>query len=218
MKTKAIITVISGLVLGSITTQAAQYAIFNANSGPATETLWANVDGSLMDGTGFVAIGYFGAGVVVTDIPSLLANVANFTATQTHTPGNSNAATIFSGPGYVAQDYSLFALNTGSNPLIGRSVYAIASNAANLLGATDSNGFSMFLVDTIKDDGATDNQYTANPRDATPIIGELGTFTGDPAGQGSGTYTTLKLVTVPEPSAALLGALGALGLLRRRRN
>jgi MYXO-CTERM domain-containing protein len=46
---------------------------------------------------------------------------------------------------------------------------------------------------------------------------------GDPSAIFGGTTpvvggTILNLTTVPEPSAALLGAVGALGLLRRRRN
>ncbi len=50
------------------------------------------------------------------------------------------------------------------------------------------------------------------------LSGGTGTFIGDAnfAG-GEGSYNTLKLATVPEPSAAILGAIGALGLLRRRR-
>lgn len=216
MKTKALLLAVAGLILGSASSQAAQYALFNANAGPSTDTLWANVDGSLMDGGGFVTIGYFADGVVVTDIPSLLANVGTFTALQTHTPNTSNGSTIFSGPGYVAQDYSSFPLVAAGNALIGRSLYAIASDAATLAAATNANGFSMFFVDTIKEDSPVENQYTANPAGVVPVIGQLGTFTGD-AGLGDGTYTTLQLVVVPEPSAALLGAFGVLGLLRRRR-
>ncbi len=50
-----------------------------------------------------------------------------------------------------------------------------------------------------------------------------GVAAGDPAASFGGTTplvggTILNLNNVPEPSAALLGALGALGLLRRRRN
>lgn len=43
----------------------------------------------------------------------------------------------------------------------------------------------------------------------------LGSFNG--AGANSATGGSLVLNNVPEPSAALLGAIGALGLLRRRR-
>jgi hypothetical protein len=38
------------------------------------------------------------------------------------------------------------------------------------------------------------------------------------AASGGQPISGFQLAAVPEPSAALLGALGALGLLRRRRN
>jgi MYXO-CTERM domain-containing protein len=172
-----------------------------------------------MDGSGFVTIGYFAAGVNVADIdtiPELIAQLGTFTALQTATPNVSGAGTIFAGPGYVAEDFSIYPLVTAISSLLGRSLYALASDATNLASVTSGSGFSLFFVDTIKEDSPVENQYTANPAGISPIIGTLGTFTGDP-GLGEGTYTTLKMSVVPEPSAALLGALGALGLLRRRR-
>lgn len=45
----------------------------------------------------------------------------------------------------------------------------------------------------------------------------FGTEVGNPATSASGGYRSAALAPVPEPSAALLGMLGALGLLRRRR-
>lgn len=46
----------------------------------------------------------------------------------------------------------------------------------------------------------------------------FGTEIGNPSTTASGTYRAAAIAAVPEPSAALLGAIGALGLLRRRRN
>ena len=43
----------------------------------------------------------------------------------------------------------------------------------------------------------------------------LGTEVGNPSGSSAGRYGAVQLV--PEPSVAILGALGALGLIRRRR-
>lgn len=45
----------------------------------------------------------------------------------------------------------------------------------------------------------------------------LGTEVGNPSTTASGRYNAALITAVPEPSAALLGAIGALGLLRRRR-
>ena len=98
-------------------------------------------------------------------------------------------------------------------------LYAIVSNATSLAAATTLNAFSLFEVTTIKDDDRFEQNYIANPAGVTPIIGELGLYDDavNSFGLGAGNYTTLKLVGVPEPSTALLGAISALGLLRRRR-
>ncbi len=62
-----------------------------------------------------------------------------------------------------------------------------------------------------------EKEYTINPSGLIPLIGTLGIYNGD-AGGGEGEYKTLKTTLIPEPSAALLGSLGVLVLLRRRRN
>ena len=219
MKMKKTLIVASALVAGALTSNAASYALFNVAGGPGVDTLWANADGTLMNGNGFVTMGYFATNPLTTDIDTIAELVAlksTFTAVQTATPGLS---INFAAAGYLAEDaVSSGALITGANSgLIGRKLYAIASNAADLASATELNYFSLFEVATIGDDSPIEQQYVANPAGVTPIIGELDSGDFGDLGLGEGTYTTLKLVGVPEPSAALLGALGALGLLRRRR-
>jgi hypothetical protein len=219
MKLKKTLIVASALVAGALTSNAATYSIANLQSGPSTDTLWANADGTLMNGAGFVTIGYFGSAVLTTDIDTIAELVAlksTFTAVQTATPGQS---TMFAAPGYISEDPTESVSITGSNALIGRKLYAIASNAASLAAATALNAFSLFEFGTIVDDVPFEQSYVANPAGVTPIIGELGSYNDseNALGLGAGTYTTLKLVGVPEPSAALLGACGVLGLLRRRR-
>ena len=220
MKLKYTIAVASALLAAALTSNAAQYAIFNYTNGPGTDTLFANSDNTLMDGTGIVTMGYFASGVTVADIDTigeLFALKGSFTSVQTAIPGTSEALTA---PGFLAEDYTSSGGNiTGSNALIGRMLYAIATDAESLSAATLTSGYALFTVGTIMDDIPSENAYVANPAGgATIIIGELdsGDF-GDLGGLGEGTYTTLKLVSVPEPSAALLGAVGTLGLLRRRR-
>jgi hypothetical protein len=115
---------------------------------------------------------------------------------------------------------------SSSSALIGRSIYSIITDASSLASATSSNLFAVVKIGTISADELGDNTYTSNPAGLTPIIGSNDTFTGDlgldfdgPGGEpglGTQTYTTLKLV--PEPTTTLLGAIGALALLRRRRN
>ena len=219
MKLKKTLIVASALLAGALTSNAATYAIINVTSGPGSDTLWANVDGTLMNGTGFVTMGYFATNPLTTDIDTIAELVAlksTFTAVQTATPGLS---VNFAAPGFLAEEAVSVSSITGANALIGRKLYAIASNASSLAAATELNAFSLFEFATIVDDVPFEQNYVANPAGATPIIGELGVYDDSTGalGLGEGTYTTLKLVGVPEPSAALLGAFGVLGLLRRRR-
>jgi len=218
MKLKKTLIVASALVAGALTSNAATYSLFNVAGGPGVDTLWANLDGSLMNGTGFVTMGYFATNPLTTDIDTIAELVAlksTFTAVQTATPGLS---ATFEAAGYLAEDADSSATSiTGSNALIGRKLYAIASNASSLAAATALDAFSLFEVATIGDDSPIEQSYVANPNGVTPIIGELDSGDFGDLGLGEGTYTTLKLVGVPEPSAALLGAFGVLGLLRRRR-
>jgi hypothetical protein len=200
--------------------QAATVTIANAQGGAGTDTLWANADGSLMT-TGKVSVGYFGSDVTVDQIDTiaeLFSKLGGFTILASATPGSSAP---IAAPGYLME---LPPTSFSPAALVDRTLYAIATNASSLSAATISSAYSMFAFNIVIDDEPLPQDYTANPAGITPIIGSLDTFTGDPGGAAtvnfgeaaSGNYTTLKLV--PEPSSMLLGAVGALGLLRRRRN
>jgi hypothetical protein len=104
--------------------------------------------------------------------------------------------------------------------LLNRQVYMIATDAVSLNAATGTSGYALFNLGAMTGDAPVELSFVGNPKGNTPIIGEIGTITGDFAGEASeanSEFGTLRLVAVPEPSAALLGAIGALGLLRRRR-
>jgi nitrate/nitrite transporter NarK len=81
--------------------------------------------------------------------------------------------------------------------------------------------FALVEAGTIRDDFPMEHTYVpmgSFPYSGSPppIIGTIGTFYGD-TGLGEGAYYTLKMSYVPEPSTALLGALGVLGALGLRR-
>ena len=223
MKLKSTLFVITGLLAGVLTSSAASVALFNVGSGAGSDVLFADKDNNLLGGTGLVTVGYFAAGVTqdqIDSIPELVSALGGFTLITSATPGTSAA---LSAAGYLAEDPvsmgSITASGAGSQvALLGRQLYSITTNAASLAAATLSSQFALFSVAKILDDSPLPNDYVVNPSGTTPIIGTLGSFVGNPGDQGEGTYTTLKMDAVPEPSAALLGALGALGLLRRRRN
>jgi hypothetical protein len=216
MKIKTAAIVFSSLIAGSLASSAATFVLANLTGGPGADTLFANADSSPMT-SGTVAIGYFGIGVTIDDVNTvsgLFSNLGSFTSVQAATPGQSVA---FAGAGYLLEDLVDVGNITGTNTLIGRSVYVVMTDAASLASATLTSQWGLFIVDTIKDDVPVPNQYTGNPLGAIPVIGTPGSFndTENITGIGPGVFSTYNMV--PEPSAALLGALGALGLLRRRR-
>ena len=92
-------------------------------------------------------------------------------------------------------------LTTAGSETLASGKFGIASGADWVFPAADSGTF------TFGTGAANLDQLT------------LGAVATAPAGQGVSFATSgTSFSVVPEPSAALLGALGALGLLRRRRN
>ena len=90
-------------------------------------------------------------------------------------------------------------------------MYFIVGNAATKAASTYWGIYSM----------TTPAFFPANVTAAgsTPVSIATGAAITPLANAGTVTLNSFALVPlVPEPSAALLGALGALGLLRRRRN
>jgi hypothetical protein len=227
------------IIAGAGLANAAIYTFNNAATGVG-DTLYANSSGALMSGT-VIQVGTFTPGFNLNaNLGSSTALISNFIVAGnslttglairlTGSPSDSFGLTN-PVPGYA--EYAPIDSDnivTG-NALIGQLLYAFGGNAATLALSTE---YFLFLVATIADDAAAENEYVVNPAGITPLIGTVGTFTGNPgfipgalpsdppisAGVGQGNYLTLNtIVPIPEPSAALLGAVGVLGLLRRRRN
>ncbi len=212
------LSLVSALIAMASSANAAVVAVDNVSNGRGdSAALYENVDGTLVDG-GIVAMGYFGSNNPSGDIADIPATLADFTVLATGVIGSPSVSLEGSYPGFVeaaAQDVG--DLGTLNNPLIGKKLYAFVGNLSTLASST---AYALYLVDTFSESQFT---YLAQPFGITPLIGSIDSITiNTPLAAGtdgaSETYTTLKLVPVPEPSAALLGAIGALGLLRRRRN
>jgi hypothetical protein len=194
---------------------AANYYVNNAVNGDGTDVLMATSSGTLLNG-GIVAIGYFTGGAPSSNLGDIATTIANFNQQTTAVTGSYISDLGGSYAGYY-QNSTIFlgADVLVANPLIGQGVYLFAGNAATLAGSTE---WALLQVGTfIADNPPAIIQYTADALVAstTPgniVFGSLGSATDI-----FGTHTTFQLAAVPEPSAALLGALGALGLLRRRR-
>jgi MYXO-CTERM domain-containing protein len=221
------LSLVSALIAMASSANAALVAVSNVGTGLGdADALYENVDGTLVDG-GIVAMGYFGSNNPSGDIANIADTLADFTVLATGVIGGYSPTLEDDYPGYVeAHNVDLEATQVdvgdllAGNPLIGKKLYAFVGNLSTLASST---AYALYLVDTfVEEQSGFGLTYLAQPYGITPLIGSVDTITtlspaivsGDPE-----TYTTLKLVeAVPEPSAALLGAVGALALLRRRRN
>jgi hypothetical protein len=212
MKLKSLILAGSIALIGQ--SGAAIYEISNVVTGTgATDALFQLASGDLLSG-GIVAMGYFPAGYTVSSSLQEINNtIANFTIAASALAGSFSPDLEGAFPGYVQATSDQDNI-TAPNPLIGRPLYVFVGNTATLAG---SDQFALYRVATIQDDVPNEQTYVANGFGIIPTIGEVGTFVGNASGQGPSTYTTVQLVLIPEPSVALLGLLGGLGLLRRRR-
>ena len=150
---------------------------------------------------------------------------------QSVTAGTTNRFVSGNGNVVVGQAWMLARGNNTPNP-----------NAAHTVGTTDPEPWTgavatadggdldlRIVLDTTGGSGtwiatwfakeATDGSYT-QVRASEPIVTEANlTSVGFAVSNSgiSGTLTSFSLTTIPEPSSALLAALGALSLLRRRR-
>lgn len=123
--------------------------------------------------------------------PSLMANSTNATL-----DGGTISSTGLARP-------TTFASIPTPNGSVGQQFYVVWFDA-NVLGGTAANGSKY---------GSFRTADMLLPADGASVSFASNFVGADPARLASNT-----LVGIPEPSAALLGAIGALGLLRRRRN
>lgn len=211
MNYKAIIGAVA-IVLSSLA-NGAIYNISNVVTADQDDWLFQDSDGSALDG-GIVALGYFTGGAPSTDISNISATIAAFSLQASGLTNTFSEGLEGSSAGYVETTVN-GAMITAPNAIIGQNMYLFVGNRSTLATST---AWALAVVRSISADSPFEQSYSANPAGLSVYgnIGQFNTFTGD-VGQGSGTYDTLQLVAVPEPSAFLLASLGVLALLRRRR-
>jgi len=212
------LSIAAGLLSLACNANAAIYAASNVVEGTNRDVLFQNAGpigtAPLLNG-GIVSLGYFIGGAPSSDINLIATTISNFTMQTFALTGSFSVDLDGSFAGYVQGAEVNRPINQLDSPLLGLPVYIFVGNAATLAGST---AWALTQVSTIAADIPNEQLYTGVPSAGTvPVLGTIGTFTGA-VNSVSLPYTTLQLQVIPEPSAALLGAIGALGLLRRRRN
>jgi hypothetical protein len=225
MKFKTSFIVLSSLMTSALLSNAATFLVSNVVNGPG-DTLYADNNNVLL-GSGISAIGYFTSTVSATDVDSIgelqsQLLLGSFTTVASATDFTGGGL----GNGYV--DGTSGAVTTATigltDPLLGRTIYVITTNQATLLdfanGTGPNNQVALVNFGTIVSDVPLPQLYNGNPvAPASVVLGGSGTYTESAGGYlGDGVYNTLTLAAIPEPTTALLGAFGAIALLRRRRN
>lgn len=207
-----------GLALAlSGASNAAIYAASNVALGPGG----ANADTAITNNSNVrlnnavVTVGYFAAGFnVAANVGNTALLIANYTVVATALTGTNSVTLGGSFAGFAEGPNVDTANITTGDDLLGRTLYSFVGNNTTLAG---SNAFGLVAIGPLLDDVPNERTYIANATGKTVLIGNKSTVVVTGSGDANGTYNSLQLVPVPEPSAALLGMLGALGLLRRRR-
>lgn len=201
---------------GTATTSNGIASSNGAQNNPSGSALVGTFTGFQSPGTpGIVAFGIFSSlsDSQITAVTSLSTLVSSFV--QFGASGAFNAAGPTGQKGLFTRNTS--ATVTGSQ-FSGKNIYVLAGNGSSF--ATSSE-LLVLRSTTLFTDGQdaipTAQTVTLTPASASLLFGvniaDVRTTTAD----GSVTPGWGTAVAIPEPSAALLGAVGALGLLRRRR-
>jgi hypothetical protein len=199
------------LMLASVS--AVDAATIAVGRGIGNPGITAQVNGgeSLSAGGFYIAVGTFTNASGATEVPaittefsSLLAAVAQFDVFSSVTSSTTGAT--------IGTITGSFAATGGADPsqfnlkpiyfLVGNGETKESSTAFGIFSVAAGAAFPANVAATVS------NSVTlSSGASITPLL-NAGTVNGN----------VFSLVPIPEPSTALLGAIGALGLLRRRRN
>ena len=197
-----------------------------SSNGIAPSGLVSNIGATAVSGTfngyqspastGIVAFGIFSSlsDSQITNAVSLDSLVSSFI--QFGASGGFNAAGAFGSKGVFTRNTSATVLGSSFS---NKNIYALAGNGSTFANSTELLVLkSASLFTDAQDDIPTAQTVTLTTGTATLLFGvnlaDVRTTTAD-ASVTPG-WGTAKVI--PEPSAALLGAVGVLGLLRRRRD
>jgi len=196
-----------------------------ASSNAATVAVGGVISGSTgivgvtKSGTALTSGGYYIACGSFSSAPAILADFSNLNATV----DSMNIFATLTSPTAVGNTLATitgsFVSTGGGNASLynGKSIYFVIGNGSSRANSTD---FAVFTT-------ATDIKFAADVTQTTSTSVSFGSINNTVMVANGGTEIDnispakdqIQMVSaVPEASTALLGAIGALGLLRRRRN
>lgn len=214
MKLKLLAALFSLVAMG-VGSAATSVTISNVNlNSPARGQLITNSAGNPLASSGLSwAVGNFDAGVNFGGAASELISAFNINGSSAAFAGSAGVFGALGGPGVT--DAATPTSGTAGG-FVGTPIYAVIANNANFALATEfiviNTGVNW--TNEIEGVGGSVSAFTYNGQ---VLRGGVTTITGAPAGPTSQFNGQSGLTFVPEPSAALLGLLGAVGLIRRRR-
>mgnify|MGYP003576667777 CR=1 FL=1 len=230
MKRKFILAALSILAAGQA--YSATYT-FNNGSGAATNGIadslgrafrgltnpgdaLGGTNGGISGGGGVVAVGFFS-----TDNLSEVTSGSSLLALFTAFPTSATTGAFTQGGG--AGPRGVFSLGAPASQVagsefLGKNMYLLVGNGTTLANSTEFLVVKNTKTFDAADDGvATGVTVTFNAANSTVLLGSVLNDVRTTNGDTSVTPGWGTIVPIPEPSAALLGLLGAIGLIRRRR-
>lgn len=169
----------------------------NGSSGKTITAAQANLTaGSLFGGDTIVTTSASGTGSIGGIMTGI--DITSFVNKNFAIVWFNNGATALSSVNIANQAFGMIRLSDWTLP-------AADSGATFTMSSTDTGGAITFFS-------------TSAATTATQVGGGFFSGSGLAADAGSTAVRSATFSVVPEPSAALLGAIGVLGLLRRRRN
>lgn len=225
---KNVLLALTSFVALSSFANAASYAINNGSGATASgvvDTLgrafrsgtnvgdaFTGASGGTSAGPGTVAVGIFS-----TDALSGVSSASQLLSLFTNFGGVTNT---FAAAGATG-NRGVFSLSTSlqveGSQFVNKNMYFLAGNGTTLANSTEFLVFKSNTLFTIADDSSpTAVGVTFRPDQGTVLLGSILADVKTASTDASVTQGW-QMAPVPEPSALLLGALGALGLLRRRR-
>lgn len=205
------------------TVSAASYTVTNSSGGSTTQSVVTATGGFVTNGQAL--FGYYSTnrdaaiGIATTTADILLNFVLVGSGSIAPTAGATPIQGVFAASG-TTED-----LSAPGNATAGKNIYVLFGNNSVFSNSTQAAVLKMSILFASSEPTTSTvsirNSTTPTSPNGTMLLGAHNVFSGDPTPTSAAPtplapfYSLSNLV--PEPSSALLGALGALGLLRRRR-